>query len=90
MDIEIWIEELTLEIMEEIALKKGKAISYFKIFNYPITDNLIEPFCNLPKVESIWIENGNLTDECFKTLSTLPKLKFLGINGHGLSIYKRI
>ena len=82
------IPELTTEIMERLA---GYTLVGFHVKGYPVTDELLAPFAEHKSMVNFGVENGALTDACFPVFSTMPKLRYLlldgntAIHGSGLS-----
>ena len=82
------IPELTIERMERLA---GYTLAGFHVKDCPVSDTLLAPFCGHKSMVNFGVENGALTDACFPVFATMPKLRYLlldgnaGINGSGLS-----
>ena len=82
------IPELTIEIMERLA---GYTLVGFHVKDYPVTDEMLIPFTAHKNMVNFGVEDGALTDTCFRVFSAMPKLRYLlldgnaGINGNGLS-----
>ena len=82
------IPELTMELMERLA---GYTLAGFHIKGYPVTDELLAPFAGHKSMANFGVEDGALTDACFPVFSTMPKLRYLlldgnaAIHGSGLS-----
>ena len=85
----IEMPELTMEIMEKLA---GFLPVGFYVKNYPVTDELLMPFTGSKNMVNFGVEYGQLTDACFSVFATMPKLRYLlldgnsGITGSGLSV----
>ena len=86
------IPELTMEIMERLV---GYTLVGFHTKGYPVTDALLAPFAGHKNIVNLGVEDGALTDACFPIFSTMPKLRYLlldgnaAINGSGLSALQR-
>ena len=82
------IPELTAEIMEQLA---AYTLVGFHVKGYPVTDELLAPFAGHKSMANFGVEDGALTDACFPVFSTMPKLRYLlldgnaAIHGSGLS-----
>ena len=82
------IPELTMEIMERLA---RYTLVGFHVKGYPVTDELLAPLVGLKNIVNFSVEDGALTDACFPIFATMPKLRYLlldgntAINGSGLS-----
>lgn len=82
------VPELTLEIMERLA---GYTLVGFHTKGYPVTDALLAPFAGHKNMVNLGVEDGALTDDCFPIFFSMPKLRYLlldgnaSINGSGLS-----
>ena len=87
----IKVPELSIELMERLA---GFSLVGFHVKNYPFNDDLLKPFFGHRSMVNFGVENGNLTDACFPVFSSMPKLRYLlldgnaAINGEGLSALK--
>ena len=87
----IKVPELSMELMERLA---GFSLVGFHVKNYPFNDDLLKPFFGHRSMVNFGVENGNLTDACFPVFSSMPKLRYLlldgnaAINGEGLSALK--
>lgn len=87
----IELPELTIEIMEKLAGYKPVG---FYVKGYPVTDELLTPFAGSKNMVNFGVEYGQLTDACFSVFATMPKLRYLlldgngGITGSGLSAMK--
>lgn len=85
----IEIPELTMEIMEKLAEYKPAG---FYVKAYPMTDELLMPFIGSKNMVNFGVEYGQLTDACFSVFATMPKLRYLlldgnsQITGSGLSV----
>ena len=85
------ISELTIEIMEQLA---GYTLVGFHVKGYPVTDELLSTFARHKSMINFGVEDGLVTDECFKVFALMPKLRILlldgnaGINGSGLSVLR--
>ena len=82
------IPELTAESMEQLA---AYTLVGFHVKGYPVTDELLAPFAGHKSMANFGVEDGALTDACFPVFSTMPKLRYLlldgnaAIHGSGLS-----
>ena len=82
------VPELTAEIMEQLA---AYTLVGFHVKGYPVTDELLAPFAGHKSMANFGVEDGALTDACFPVFSTMPKLRYLlldgntAIHGSGLS-----
>ena len=60
--------------------------------NNPVTDKLLMPFAGSKNMANFGVEYGQLTDSCFSVFATMPKLRYLlldgnsQITGSGLSV----
>ena len=78
----------TMEIMERLA---RYTLVGFHVKGYPVTDELLAPLVGLKNIVNFSVENRALTDACFPIFATMPKLRYLlldgntAINGSGLS-----
>ena len=83
------LPELTTEIMEKLAGYKPVG---FYVKNNPVTDKLLMPFTDSKNMVNLGVEYGQLTDACFSVFATMPKLRYLlldgnsQITGSGLSV----
>ena len=83
------LPELTTEIMEKLAGYKPVG---FYVKNNPVTDKLLMPFTGSKNMVNFGVEYGQLTDACFSVFATMPKLRYLlldgnsQITGSGLSV----
>lgn len=83
------LPELTTEIMEKLA---GYKPIGFYVKNNPVTDKLLMPFTGSKNMVNFGVEYGQLTDACFSVFATMPKLRYLlldgnsQITGSGLSV----
>ena len=81
--------ELTTEIMEKLA--EYKPVGFY-VKNNPVTDKLLMPFTGSKNMVNFGVEYGQLTDACFSVFATMPKLRYLlldgnsQITGSGLSV----
>ncbi len=77
-----------MDLMDRLA---GYTMVGFHVKGYPVTDELLAPFAGHKSMANFGVEDGTLTDACFPAFSTMPKLRYLlldgnaGINGSGLS-----
>ena len=82
------VPELTPEIMEQLA---SYTLVGFHVKGYPVTDTLLAPFAGHKSMVNFGVEDGALTDACFPFFFTMPKLRYLlldgnvAIHGSGLS-----
>ena len=82
------IPELTAESMEQLA---AYTLVGFHVKGYPVTDELLAPFAGHKSMANFGVEDGALTDACFPVFSTMPKSRYLlldgnaAIHGSGLS-----
>lgn len=75
----IEIPELTMEIMEKLAEYKPAG---FYVKAYPMTDELLMPFIGSKNMVNFGVEYGQLTDACFSVFTTMPKLRYLLLDGN--------
>ena len=82
------VPELTMNLMERLA---RYTLIGFHVKDYPVSDELLSPFAGHKSMINFGVKDGALTDACIPIFSTMPKLRYLlldgnaGINGSGLS-----
>ena len=82
------VPDLTMEIVDRLA---GYTLVGFHVKDYPVTDEFLIPLAGCKNMVNFGVEKGALTDACFSIFSTMPKLRYLlldgnaAINGSGLS-----
>ena len=88
-DKQFEISELNLEIMEWLA---EYSLVGFHVKGFQVTDELLISFTGHKSMVNFGVEGGALTDMCFTIFATMPKLRYLlldgndAINGSGLSV----
>lgn len=75
----IELPELTMEIMEKLA--EYKPVGFY-VKAYPMTDELLMPFTGSKNMVNFGVEYGQLTDACFSVFTTMPKLRYLLLDGN--------
>ena len=75
----IEMPELTMEIMEKLADYKPVG---FYVKNNALTDELLMPFIGSKNMVNFGVEYGRLTDVCFSVFATMPKLRYLLLDGN--------
>ena len=73
------VPELTAEIMERLV---GYTLVGFHVKGYPVTDELLATFAGHKSMTNFGVEDGALTDACFSVFSTMPKLRYLLLDGN--------
>ncbi len=82
------VPELTAEIIDRLA---SYTLVGFHVKGYPVTDDLLAPFAGHKSMANFGVEDGALTDTCFPTFSSMPRMRYLlldgnaAIHGSGLS-----
>lgn len=90
-DKRLEVSELTTEIIERLA---KYSLVGFHVKGYPITDEMLATFIGHKSMVNFCVEDGKLTDACLSTLATMPKLRYLtldgnlDINGSGLDAFR--
>lgn len=90
-DKRLEVSELTTEIIERLA---KYSLVGFHVKGYPVTDDMLAPFIGHKSMVNFGVEDGKLTDACLSTLATMPKLRYLildgnlDINGSGLDAFR--
>lgn len=85
------LPKLSIEIMKQLA--EYKLVGFY-VKGYPMTDELLAPFTGHKYMVNFGVEDATLTDHCFSIFCTMPKLRYLlldgntKINGSGLSVLK--
>ena len=75
----IEMPELTMKIMEKLADYKPVG---FYVKNNALTDELLMPFIGSKNMVNFGVEYGRLTDVCFSVFATMPKLRYLLLDGN--------
>lgn len=82
------LPELRIESMERLA---EYPLVGFHVKGYSVTDELLLPFAGHKNIVNLGVEDGSLTDTCFSVFASMPKLRYLlldgntAVNGSGLS-----
>lgn len=90
-DKRLEVSELTTELIERLA---KYSLVGFHVKGYPVTDDMLAPFIGHKSMVNFGVEDGKLTDACLSTLVTMPKLRYLildgnlDINGSGLDAFR--
>lgn len=75
----IEMSELTTEVIEKLA---GYMPVGFYVKDYPLTDKLLLPFTGSKNMANFGVEYGQLTDASFSIFATMPKLRYLLLDGN--------
>ena len=78
----IKVPELSIELMERLV---GFSLVGFHVKNYPFNDDLLKPFFGHRSMVNFGVENGNLTDACFRKCAKFCVCQVLEGGGRNLS-----
>lgn len=90
-NIRLDMPKMTADIIERLA---SYTLVGFHAKGCPVTDTMLAPFNGHKSMVNFGVEDGLVTDECFKVFASMPKLRILlldgnaGINGSGLSVLR--